>query len=162
MFRGFFIMILTDACSGFIKRTSCLLLVLTGIISGCQQHAQPKSIVTQPLSASAEVDTVPSAQLMTETKTPEAVGGSSEGMASACQQELLALSKVNQTAYAQRKASFDNLLASASVYTNIRGDIGEDTRTTMDALYKYKTQKLCSDIEQSVRQALINRGENFK
>jgi hypothetical protein len=83
-------------------------------------------------------------------------------MASTCQQELLALSKVNQAAYAQRKASFDDLLASASVYTNVRGDIGEDTRTTMDALYKYKTQKLCSDIEQSVRQALINRGENFK
>ena len=83
-------------------------------------------------------------------------------MATPCQQELLALSKVNQTAYAQRKASSDNLLASASVYTNIRGDISEDTRTTMDALYKYKTQKLCSDIEQSVRQSLINRGENVK
>ncbi|MFG6655003.1 hypothetical protein ACG0Z5_11095 [Scandinavium sp. M-37] len=153
-------MILNDACSGFIKRTSCLLLVITGMISGCQQHVQPKSVVSQ--SPSADVSSVPSPQLMTETKSPESVGGNSEGMASTCQQELLALSKVNQAAYAQRKASFDDLLASASVYTNVRGDIGEDTRTTMDALYKYKTQKLCSDIEQSVRQALINRGENFK
>jgi hypothetical protein len=85
-----------------------------------------------------------------------------EGEATACQRELLALSKVSQSAYSQKKAAFDALLSSASVYTSVRGDIGSQTRETMDALYKYKTQKLCSDIEQSVRQSLISRGENFK
>lgn len=128
-------MILTDACSGFIKRTSCLLLVLTGIISGCQQPAQPKSIVSQPSSTTADVGTIPSAEMVTETKALKRWAG--------VQRVWLPL-------------------ASASVNTNIRGDISEDTHTTMDALYKYKTQKLCIDIEQSVRQSLINRGENVK
>ncbi|AST78850.1 TPA: hypothetical protein JD342_18395 [Citrobacter freundii] len=69
---------------------------------------------------------------------------------------------MNQHQYAKKKAAFDQLLDSASVYTSVREDIGSQTRDTMDALYKYKTQKLCSDIEQTVRQSLINRGESFK
>ncbi|SNY62259.1 hypothetical protein SAMN02744775_00763 [Enterobacter sp. CC120223-11] len=79
-----------------------------------------------------------------------------------CQRELIALSKVNQRSYAQKKAEFDLLLSRASVYTSVRDEIGAETKDTMDALYKFKTQKLCSDIEIAVRQSLISTGESIK
>jgi hypothetical protein len=133
------------------------------MMTGCQQNPESSSQIepTETQSESLNSSALPSPQLVTET--PDSVSSNaSDGEATTCQRELLALSKVNQTAYAQKKAAFDALLNSASVYTAVRDDIGSQTRGTMDALYKYKTQKLCSDIEQTVRQSLITRGENFK
>jgi len=75
---------------------------------------------------------------------------------------MLALAKVNPRLYAQKKMAFDELLSSAAIYTKVRNKIGDQTRDTMDALYRYKTQKLCSDIGQALLQSLVNRGESIK
>ncbi|HEX4502796.1 MAG TPA: hypothetical protein VH187_16800 [Scandinavium sp.] len=154
----------TDNLSGCFKRTSCLLLMAVGMISGCQQNAKPHSQIEPTITSQSDSlnsSAVPSPQMAVEAQDSGS-STASEGEATTCQRQLLALSKVNPSAYAQKKAAFDALLSSASVYTAVRDDIGSQTRGTMDALYKYKTQKLCSDIEQSVRQSLISRGENFK
>lgn len=79
-----------------------------------------------------------------------------------CQSQLLALSKLNNELYLQKKKGFDNLISGASVYTTVREDIDIETKETLDALYKFKTQKLCNDIEQTLRQTLITQGENIK
>lgn len=79
-----------------------------------------------------------------------------------CQSQLLALSKLNNELYLQKKKVFDNLISGASVYTTVREDIDIETKETLDALYKFKTQKLCNDIEQTLRQTLITQGENIK
>lgn len=79
-----------------------------------------------------------------------------------CQSQLLALSKVNNELYLQKKKVFDNLISGASAYTIVREDIDIETKETLDALYKFKTQKLCNDIEQTLRQTLITQGENIK
>lgn len=85
-----------------------------------------------------------------------------EGEASRCQRELQALAKVNPAVYAQKKIRFEKLLSQAAIYTGVRKEIDLQTKETIDALYKYKTRKLCSDIQQLVRVELINAGENIE
>lgn len=156
---------LVDSCSisKWLKRTS-LLFFLAGAISGCQKKHTAESVSLVNPSISTTSGTVTSSTNTTELQpaNTNAVNDSEGGIASNCERELLALSKVNQNAYAQMKSAFDTLLKSASVYTEVRDEIGAETRGTMDSLYKYKTQKLCSDIQQSVRESLISNGEKFK
>lgn len=142
-----------------------LLVSLSLSLSGCQSSSEADQTVASSVSSVTPAPVLPSPQLKMNTASSERASNPeqpAEGSVSACQRELLALSKINQRYYAQKKAAFDNLLSSASVYTSVRGDIGSQTKDTMDALYKYKTQKLCIDIEQTVRQALISRGEDFR
>jgi hypothetical protein len=85
-----------------------------------------------------------------------------EGPVEQCQRELNALGKINTDMYEKRRAAFSGLLKNASVYSSLRQDINSQTKETVDALYKYKTQKLCHDIEQDLQQALISHGENLQ
>ncbi|RDK91079.1 hypothetical protein C8D90_105367 [Enterobacillus tribolii] len=94
---------------------------------------------------------------------PEPVSSPAErGRIGLCQSELASLQKISPKTYAAKKASFDNLIRSASVYTAVRGDINAQTKDTMDALYKYKTNQMCSEIERAVMDGLIRRGESVK
>ena len=79
-----------------------------------------------------------------------------------CQRELVALSKINPGMYENRRVAFTELLKKASVYSSVRQDISQETKETIDALYKYKTQKLCHDIEQDIQQSLMTGGEGLK
>ncbi|MBT1713854.1 hypothetical protein KK116_06185 [Enterobacter dykesii] len=134
------------------------------MLTGCQ-HSQSNE-VRSGSEIPASLSYVPAPVITPKAPAPKIarpeLTSSESGAASTCQRELIVLSKVNQRLYAQKKAAFDELISSVSVYTAVREDINPQTKDTMDAFYKFKTQKICSDIEQAVRQALINRVENFK
>lgn len=76
-----------------------------------------------------------------------------------CQSELASLKQVNPKAYAIKQANFNRLVNNASVYSAVRGDVSSTTKDTLDALYKYKTNQLCAEIERDVLQGLIQRGK---
>lgn len=143
------------------KVTGILLLIVTSWgISGCQnnEHKAPEPADNAPIAAHV---------MQPEPKQPapqplQASAGLTADASSLCQKELMALSKVNKRMYARKKNEFAQLLNSTSLYSSVRGEIAGQTQNTMDALYQYKTQKLCSDIEQSVRESLIQRGESLK
>lgn len=145
------------------KKTVGILLLMGSpwMIAGCQksEHKAPVAVAAESPALSESVP-LPEPNLVTPERTVES-DNVTEGTASLCQKELVALSKVNKNLYARKKAEFDRLLSSASVYTSVRDEIAGQTRDTMDALYKYKTQKFCSDIEQSVRETLFKRGERL-
>lgn len=71
-----------------------------------------------------------------------------------CKHELDALKKINQHVYAKRKGQFDLLVSEASVYNSVRSDVGSLTRNTVDAFYRYKSDKLCADIANDVLNGL--------
>ncbi|WP_407435586.1 hypothetical protein [Lelliottia sp.] len=100
-------------------------------------------------SAQAVSSSVPAQGGSTHTNAGTPVEMASDSSVTNCQRELTALSKINGRLYVQKKAALDDLLASASVYASVRGDIASQTKDTMDALFKYRTQKLCSDIQQN-------------
>ncbi|WP_230354408.1 hypothetical protein [Lelliottia sp. WAP21] len=131
-------------------------------ITGCQVDSHTTKSEDSVVTPLSESPTTYTSHPVQEDTIENNNNSSNEGEVTNCQRELLALSKIDQTIYAQKKKSFEDLLSGASIYTSVRNDIDIKTKNTIDALYKFKTQNLCSDIEQSVRQALISRGDVAK
>lgn len=71
-----------------------------------------------------------------------------------CRRELDALKKVDNVVYTKRKTEFDKLISGASLYTGVRNEIGNYTQNAVDALYRFKADKLCADISNDVLNGL--------
>ena len=123
------------------------------LLAGCQNQA--KRADTKSGTASASVSQKTSGSL---SASPSA----DRGRVGLCQSELSALRRINPSVYATKKAAFDNLVNNATVYTSVRGDINDETKDTLDALYKYKTNQMCGEIQRAVMEGLISRGESIK
>ncbi|EAO5056665.1 hypothetical protein FZH48_19295 [Salmonella enterica] len=63
-----------------------------------------------------------------------------------CRRALDALKKVDMPLYNKRKVEFDRLISGASLYNGVRGDVGDNTQSAVDALYRFRADKLCADI----------------
>ncbi|WP_025121997.1 MULTISPECIES: hypothetical protein [unclassified Serratia (in: enterobacteria)] len=142
------------------QKNLCLGVVLCSglLLAGCQKTAQTSSQDSQTSTVQAppqqiSVSPPPPAPAAEENKT------SKIGL---CQSELASLKQVNPKAYAVKQANFNRLVNNASVYSAVRGDVNSTTKDTLDALYKYKTNQLCAEIEREVLQGLIQRGESVK
>lgn len=71
-----------------------------------------------------------------------------------CRRELEALKKIDGAVYTKRKGEFDRLMSGASLYNGVRGDVGNYTQSAVDALYRFKADKLCADISNDVLNGL--------
>ncbi|ENA5974129.1 hypothetical protein ABGM23_004805 [Escherichia albertii] len=67
-----------------------------------------------------------------------------------CRRELETLKKIDSAVYNKRKAEFDRLVSGASLYNVVRSDIDNNTQNTVDALYRFRSDKLCADITNEV------------
>ncbi|MCE9976074.1 hypothetical protein LZ617_24465, partial [Escherichia coli] len=67
-----------------------------------------------------------------------------------CRRELEALKKIDSAVYSKRKAEFDKLISGASLYNGVRSDVGNYTQSAVDALYRFRSDKLCADIASDV------------
>ncbi|EHR8245440.1 hypothetical protein KUS98_004698 [Escherichia coli] len=84
---------------------------------------------------------------------PTEVSGELERM-ERCRRELEALKKINPDVYARRRVEFERLISGASIYNGVRSDVGGHIRNTVDAFYRYKSDKLCADIASDVLNGL--------
>lgn len=134
------------------------------LLTGCQNRGADKWVTTpapnsqSAAKASTQVvapEPEPISALEVEAKVKESRIG-------ICQSELASLKTINPQAYAVRKDYFNRLVNSVSVYSSVRGEVNTQTKNTLDALYKYKTNYICSDIERDVLEGLIHRGESVK
>ena len=132
-------------------------LLLTTGCQGSSSESEFRNISSEPSMPIVKPENIRKSEIQIETVSDTQTGG-----VTSCQRELVALSQLNTSLYTQKKQRFDELLARATVYTGVRNDIGSQTKDTLDALYKYKTQKLCSEIEHAVRQSLLSTGEEIK
>ena len=137
-------------------------LVLT--LSGCQKAGEhrggraPDRIQAMPATAAVK----PAVFNTDNTQThPAPVRTAPAAMAPAmstggdiltCQNDLNSLKQGNNKAWVVRKRDFDSLVA----------DVNGKTRDTLDALYRFKTNKLCVQIERDVLDGLVARGENIR
>ncbi|EFN8469899.1 hypothetical protein EBJ43_24695, partial [Escherichia coli] len=48
--------------------------------------------------------------------------------------------------YNKRKSEFDKLISDAVIYNGVRGDVRDYTQGAVDALYRFRSDKLCADI----------------
>lgn len=63
-----------------------------------------------------------------------------------CRRELDALKKVDINIYNKRKSEFDKLMSDAVIYNGVRVDVRDYTQGAVDALYRFRVDKLCADI----------------
>lgn len=117
------------------------------LLAGCANESPVTSIVT-PVAEPVVVAAPP--------PPPE------QTPMSRCQSELASLQTISPRVFAARKASFDSLVQNASVYTAVRGEVNPSTKDTLDALYKYKTNQICTEIGQDVLNGLIRNMESVK
>ncbi|KAA5930998.1 MULTISPECIES: hypothetical protein [Pantoea] len=137
----------------------CSMMIAAGVIlTGCQ------SIRSERMSSYSGAKKELAVNVQDSSRSVNAVQPviKTEGPVEQCQRELIALGKINAAMYEKRRVAFSGLLKNASLYSSLRQDINSQTKETVDALYKYKTQKLCHDIEQDLQQALISYGENLQ
>ncbi|EIX8147115.1 hypothetical protein MLA66_004787 [Salmonella enterica] len=71
-----------------------------------------------------------------------------------CRRELDVLSKIDNVVYTKCKIEFDKLISGASIYTGVRNEIGHYTHNAVDALYRFKANKLFADISNDVLNGL--------
>lgn len=128
--------------------TALLLLLSAGValLSGCEGSKRPAA-VTQPQLSSEE------------EKSP--AQKETERMA-LCQKELEALKAINPEQHTALRQEFDRLMGGAAAYANVRTRVNSDTQDTVDALYRYKINRLCADITRATLTGLAERGERLK
>ena len=132
----------------FLFYISVILVPL--MLAGCQSEPAP---VGKPTPTQTSIPVVPQVA-PAATPVREKTG--------LCLGELASLKQVNSRAFAVRSAGFDRLVSSAGVYIAVRDKVSSQTKNTLDALYKYKTNQMCAEIERELLQALIRRGEIIK
>ncbi|MFK3844014.1 MULTISPECIES: hypothetical protein [Serratia] len=132
-----------------LKNCIVLLLLFTAgmpLLSGCEGNKRPATIA-QPQLASEEEKTL--AQKETER-------------IARCQKELEALKAINPEQHSALRQEFDRLMSGAASYANVRTRVNSETQDTVDALYRYKINRLCADITLATLTGLAERGERLK
>ncbi|MBD8453639.1 hypothetical protein [Serratia rubidaea] len=125
---------------------AALSLLLSGCLSAPEETTAPTPTV-QAAPAPAEATVAP---------PPKSVNSIEQ-----CRKALDSLQKINPQSYRQKKAYFDSLLGSVAQYSAVRGEVSGGTKDTIDALYKFKTNKVCADIENEVMNGLVRRAERM-
>lgn len=115
--------------------------ILMMLLSGCENSRVVKSTKTA-LSKNTGTTTVASDALDENARMER------------CRRELDALKKIDNTVYTKRKTEFDKLMSGASLYTGVRSEVGNYTQSAVDALYRFKADKLCADISNDVLNGL--------
>ncbi|EBP1800598.1 hypothetical protein AVB85_22700 [Salmonella enterica subsp. enterica serovar Vitkin] len=136
----------------------CSLAVAVLLLTGCGAGQKSGGVTTKTVSpvtpsAGEQVDIKPA--VTTPDATPATTG------TEACDRELKALKKLDARRYAQRRAQFDRLMSGAAVYVGIRTDVAGGTRQAVDAMYQFRTGKLCADISRDVMDALARQGDSI-
>jgi len=146
------------------KNIARITLVFAFLLSGCQilRHSDKSAASSVPViqPVQSEISQKPSA---TNQDQPaplhnEKYDAESEKLKQ-CQSQLEALKTMNPEKYKRLHTSFDYLMNGAAQYTGIRQNTNADTQDTVDALYRYRANLLCSQIAQALLDSLTSRGE---
>lgn len=135
-----------------------VLLCGSVVLTGCQNQGKQTSPMTSLVTPMA-VPAPPQVQTQPGPAAPETHASTP---VDECQQALSALRMISPRTYAVKKTAYDNLVLNARQYDNVRRSVDSGTQDTIDALYKYKTNTLCSDIEHDLMQGLIRQGESVR
>jgi len=128
-----------------------MLLASVVLLSGCAK-GKPSPAVTQSAAAGevvqAETD---------QTKTQREADRLTQ-----CQKELEALEGIDPERQKTLRQEFDRLMSGAAQYAGLRTRVNSETQDTVDALYRYKVNRMCANITQAMLNGLAERGERLK
>ncbi|EAS2834007.1 hypothetical protein AV553_24180 [Salmonella enterica] len=141
-----------------LKPVRVVMVVL--FLAGCNNgHMSVPKTATPEAKRGAPTQKVP--VQANETIVRPALESSPAGGTESCDRELKALKKLDARRYAVRRAQFTRLMSGASLYAGIRTDVAGGTREAVDAMYRFRTGKLCADISRDVLDALARQGDSI-
>ncbi|EDP9872194.1 hypothetical protein B1P99_004291 [Salmonella enterica subsp. enterica serovar Gaminara] len=123
--------------------------LLTGCSAGGERVKGKKTEGAPAVTTAAVKPPAPTRPL-----TPAAVPAEQTSAMDSCSRELNVLKRLDNRQYTRRRGQFDRLMAGASVYTSVRAEVVGGTREAVDAMYRFRTGKLCAEISQDVLEAL--------
>lgn len=134
-------------------------LPLIFLVCGCQQTPHSVRVTPQPqdLSTSESANTSEIANANANTHSVKYIEESEK--LKICQAQLEALQSVSQPEYKKFHGTFDYLMKSAAQYNGLRKNIDPNTQDTVDSLYHYRANQLCSRIAQTLMDSLVSKGE---
>ncbi|EAU2710450.1 hypothetical protein OE847_003749 [Salmonella enterica] len=138
-------------CSGLMLAVCCLL-------AGCATEVGMKKTVVQKAvpARQAPVTGTPPAPAVTP---PAAVPTGQSSAMESCSRELAALKRLDNRLYNRRKVQFDRLMYGASLYAGLRTEVAGSTQEAVDAMYRFRTGRLCAEISRDVLEALARQGD---
>lgn len=136
-------MINVSVCKHVLAPASVCLMVM--LLGGCK--APPRLTVTPAVSADTAVDLQARAEAQRLHQ---------------CQQELNTLRDLKVESYAATQQTFSTLMRGAAQYAKLRTQVNTGTQDTVDALYRYRVNVLCAQINQAVLVGLMTQGEALK
>ena len=77
-----------------------------------------------------------------------------------CRKALDSLKEANPQQATKLSNEFNALVRSASQYNNVRDKVADPTRLGIDSMYQFKSIKLCADIQKTLIDSLVQRGES--
>ncbi|EBM6973061.1 hypothetical protein D3W91_25090 [Salmonella enterica] len=131
-------------CSGLMLAVCCLL-------AGCATEGGMKKTVVQKAAPVTGTPPAPAVR-------PAPAAGQSSAMES-CSRELAALKRLDNRLYNRRKVQFDRLMHGASLYAGLRTEVAGSTQEAVDAMYRFRTGRLCAEISRDVLDALARQGD---
>lgn len=106
------------------------------LLTGCQNKTQPANIVDATIQP-AEIHKQENSRLEN------------------CHSELESLKAINSEKYTQTKKQFDQLMLGTAQYAGIRSNVKSSTQETVDALYRYRVNLLCTEISNTLLNSLV-------
>ncbi|QLK60037.1 hypothetical protein GE278_04210 [Enterobacteriaceae bacterium Kacie_13] len=79
-----------------------------------------------------------------------------------CKNNLDNIKVLDKKAYDSYSVRFNALMSEVKNYLIIRENVNNADQSTVDSMYKYKSDKLCSEISNSMLSALLKKGEALK
>ncbi|MDU6132648.1 MAG: permease [Klebsiella pneumoniae] len=70
------------------------------------------------------------------------------------------LKEVNPQQATKLSNDFNALVRAASQYNSVREKVADPTRLGIDSMYQFKSIKLCADIQKTLIDSLVQRGES--
>jgi hypothetical protein len=118
------------------------------LTAGCQMMKTSKPPITATVIKSVPAPAVREAPRQAAAQA---------GAMNQCQRELDSLQQVNPTAGKRLKMQFDQLLRNAALYNGVRTGINGETRSTVDALFTFKSGEVCAQVQRELLEGLIRR-----
>ncbi|HED6270794.1 TPA: hypothetical protein U2Q93_001574 [Enterobacter sichuanensis] len=131
----------------------CIVLT-TGCASKYSSQKSEESKTTELSVKSSDIGN-------TEKAISDSTHGETERLNN-CQKELNILKGVSAEKYTIYKRTFDGLMGGAAQYAGLRKEVNANIQETVDALYRYKVNRLCAEVSQVALEALVERGEQVK
>ncbi|EIV2086177.1 TPA: hypothetical protein ACNVXW_003901 [Klebsiella aerogenes] len=119
------------------------------MLAGCQAHRQANAPITPPIAIATDAQQNEKLRLAAEQER-----------LNACRQALDSLKEVNPKEASRLGSEFTALIGAASQYNSVRTKVADPTRQGIDSMYQFKSIKLCADIEKSLIDSLVMRGDN--